>query len=591
MEAKYINKINALKLQEDKLKSASKIYLYTKLLFFTMMLGSIYWAFISFSVVNVTAVILFLITYTILYVLDDKCRRRIDLTRRKQKVCENEIKYLKGDFTPFEAGEKHINLKHEFSYDLDIFGPSSLFNRINRTITKKGNDRLAKKLTTINRNKDEITQMQESILELGRLLDWRVKFLSNNQPESNLDLLSSFIFRSKHNRFIKKSKLPYVIISLTMVSLLLSLFNMLPIFWFFVMWSIQIFITITLSNISTKTNNNTDKLHKEYKGYLEILKDINQKEFQSKVLLDLKKILFDSKHSSLGAFNKLSRILNLFEQRNNAILYLILNGLFLYDVLLIKMFLKWGERYLSHVEEWVNCIAEIDVLVSFGTYSFNNPKNTLAQVLSDNSNEVIETVNFYHPFLSYHAAVPNSFTLNKSNITIVTGANMAGKSTFLRTIGITYIMASNGLPVCAESFKFAPVSLFSSMRTTDDLSNDISYFNAELIRLEQLIEHVKANDFTLIILDEILKGTNSKDKLKGSIMFLEEISKYKVSAVVATHDLELAKLEDKDNIKYSNYCFEIELSDEINYSYKLQSGVAKNLNASYLLSNIFKRLQ
>lgn len=129
------------------------------------------------------------------------------------------------------------------------------------------------------------------------------------------------------------------------------------------------------------------------------------------------------------------------------------------------------------------------------------------------------------------------------------------------------------------------------MRTTDDLSKDISYFNAELIRLEQLIEHVKSNDFTLIILDEILKGTNSIDKLKGSIMFLEEISKYNISAVVATHDLELAKLEEKENSTYINYCFEIELSEEIKYSYKIENGVAKNLNASFLLSNILKKIQ
>ncbi|NLX81307.1 MAG: DNA mismatch repair protein MutS, partial [Proteiniphilum sp.] len=247
--------------------------------------------------------------------------------------------------------------------------------------------------------------------------------------------------------------------------------------------------------------------------------------------------------------------------------------------------------YLSQVEGWISCIADIDALVSFGTYAFNNPDNVLAEVLDDDAENVIEAIDFYHPFLSHTAAVANSFTLKKGNTAIVTGANMAGKSTFLRTVGVTYVLANNGVPVCAEFFKFTPITLFSSMRTTDDLSKDISYFNAELIRLEQLIEHVKSNDFTLIILDEILKGTNSIDKLKGSIMFLEEISKYNISAVVATHDLELAKLEEKENSTYINYCFEIELSEEIKYSYKIENGVAKNLNASFLLSNILKKIQ
>ena len=150
-------------------------------------------------------------------------------------------------------------------------------------------------------------------------------------------------------------------------------------------------------------------------------------------------------------------------------------------------------------------------------------------------------------------------------------------------------MASNGVPVCARRFDFSTVSLFSSMRTTDNLSADISYFNAELLRLKQLLEYVQQERFTLIILDEILKGTNSKDKLSGSILFLEKLEKYPVSAIIATHDLELARLEEK-NRAYINYCFEISLSEEISYSYKIQRGVAKNLNATFLLQNILTGL-
>ena len=411
--------------------------------------------------------------------------------------------------------------------------------------------------------------------------------------DSNIELLTNYIFRSKYSKFIRSSNIPYVIIGITLSILLLYIGGVLPLFWFILMWSVQIVITILISSISTKTNSNTEKLYKEYNSYMKILKDIEQEDFKSELIVDLKNKLFDSNNNSLHAFQKLSTILNLFEQRNNTILYIILNGVILYDILLIRLFLKWGERYLPYVEEWINCVSEIDALVSFATYSFNNPSNTLAEVLDVDAGHknIIKAVDFYHPFLSHSTAVANSFTLKKGNTAIVTGANMAGKSTFLRTVGITYVLANNGVPVCARSFKFVPVSLFSSMRTTDDLSNDISYFNAELIRLGQLIEHVKSNDFTLIILDEILKGTNSIDKLKGSIMFLEEISKYNVSTIVATHDLELAKLEEKESSTYVNYCFEIELSEEITYSYKIQNGVAQNLNASFLLSNILKKMK
>lgn len=508
-----------------------------------------------------------------------------------KKVCENEISYVEGDFTAFHSGSEYIDPNHEFSYDLDIFGPSSLFNRINRTITQKGSDMLAEKLSTINQNPDKINNNQKAIVELSKQFDWRIKFLSRRQIQTNLELLSDYIFNIKHNKILESSILPYVSIVLTMSLLLLNILGVLPLLWFVGMFFMQLLITITVSKVSAKTSADTERLHKEYKSYLVILKDIHQIEFQSKVLNELKKELFNPKANSLASFNNLSKILNLFDQRSNAVLYLILNGLFLYDILLIRMFIKWGKKYLSHVGKWIGCIAEIDALVSLGTYAFNNPHNTPAQVLNTESEDVIEAVNFYHPFLSHEQATANNFTLKRTNIAIVTGANMAGKSTFLRTIGVTFLLAGNGVPVCAESFKFSPVSLFSSMRTSDNLSKEISYFNAELIRLEQLIKHVKGHNFTLIILDEILKGTNSKDKLKGSVMFLEAISKYPISVVVATHDLELAKLEDKDSSTYLNYCFEIELSESITYTYKIRHGVAQNLNASYLLSNILSNLQ
>lgn len=591
MEKVYKEKIELFKAKERKEKYISRFYLYGKLLSFLTMVGFAWLAYKDLNVLPVSATVICLIGYIISYILDDRCKNHIETLQAEQRVCNHEINYLNDDFTPFDCGARYIDPQHEFSYDLDIFGVNSLFHRINRTITQKGADRLAEKLTHLNPEKEKIDSNQAAIIELSSLLDWRIKFLANPSIESNLELLSGYIFKNKNNNILISSVLPYLSIALTVGSLLLAISGLLPVFYFFGMFSLQILITIFVSKISAKTSLHTDKLHKEYQGYLAILKDIHEVEFKSEVLRQRKKELFETEASSLVSFNRLSKILNLFDQRANTIMYIVLNGIILYDVILIKMFVKWGEKYLPHVENWIECIAEIDALVSLGTYAFNNPHNTPAQVLEDECEDIIQAVNVYHPFLSHKKAVPNNFILKKRNVAIVTGANMAGKSTFLRTIGITYILASNGVPVCAESFRFSIVSLFSSMRTTDDLSKDISYFNAELIRLRQLIEYVKTHRFTLIILDEILKGTNSKDKLKGSIMFLNEIVKYNISAIIATHDLELAKLEEQDRSAYLNYCFEIELSEEITYSYKIQTGVAQNLNASYLLANILKSLQ
>ncbi|MDR0745877.1 MAG: DNA mismatch repair protein MutS [Mediterranea sp.] len=582
----YEKKIEDFKKEECKQKKISRLYLYGKLLSFAAMVGFAYLSYNQLNALNISFILIFLVFYIVSYVLDDKCKNIIDTLKSMQTVCKNEINYLNGVFTEFDSGDKYINPQHEFSYDLDIFGPNSFFNRINRTITQKGSDRLAEKLTNLSTDTDKINSNQEAIVELNKLPDWRIKFIANNKIESNLELLSGYISPNKYKNILINSILPYISIALSLSSLVLGIMGILPFYFFLGMFSIQILITIFVSKISAKTSIQTDKLHKEYLGYLAILKDIHKVELKSKVLSGLKKELFESGTSSLDSFKQLSRILNLFDQRASAIMYIVLNGTILYDVILIKLFVKWGEKYLPHVNNWINCISEIDALVSLSNYAFNNPANTLATIMSEDSENIIQAKNVYHPFLSHKKAVPNDFILKRSNIAIVTGANMAGKSTFLRTIGMTYIMASNGIPVCAETFSFSIVSLFSSMRTTDDLSKDVSYFNAELIRLKQLIEYVKSHRFTFIILDEILKGTNSKDKLKGSIMFLNEISKYNISAIIATHDLELAKLEEKDSSTYLNYCFEIELSEEITYSYKIENGVAQNLNASYLLSNI-----
>ena len=167
---------------------------------------------------------------------------------------------------------------------------------------------------------------------------------------------------------------------------------------------------------------------------------------------------------------------------------------------------------------------------------------------------------------------------------------MAGKSTFLRTIGVSFILAANGAAVCARRFAFVPVSLFSSMRTADNLSKDTSYFQAELSRLRLMLEHVKSHTYTLVILDEILKGTNSSDKLKGSLLILEELSRHEVSGIIATHDLGITDLENRYPDKFLNYCFEIGLSDTIRFSYKISRGVAHNMNASHLIEIMLDKI-
>ena len=232
----------------------------------------------------------------------------------------------------------------------------------------------------------------------------------------------------------------------------------------------------------------------------------------------------------------------------------------------------------------------MDAMVSMADFRYNHPEAEEAEFVSGSPEIVFEGKNLYHPFLGAKA-VKNDFTIKDGNYYIITGANMAGKSTFLRSLGVNYILAMAGMPVFADQLKISRFRLFSSMRTTDDLTHGISYFNAELIRLEELLKFCKesAEFRTLIILDEILKGTNSLDKLNGSRKFLEAIAKQPVSGIIATHDLELSKMENDASGKFHNYCFEIDLGTDVTYTYKIQKGVARNQNATFLLNKILEK--
>ena len=595
MEKRYTETIGRLQTERKKRKKKSQFLLSLKLISFLAMAAFIYGAciqpyvFLFIALALVSAAI-----YVFALIRDGRCVREMEQMDALIKVCQNELSYLKGDFRAFDDGARYASPEHEFTYDLDIFGRDSLFQRINRTRTEEGSDRLARKLSVLETDTETIRANQQAVNDLSERFEWRLRFMAGEKIQSRfVQLCREMSSKSQGNAPVSPAgkvvkMIPYASSALTLLTLLGYICDWWPGMWFSLLFFVQLAVCIIRGKKMQHTILTTDKLHHEFKGYLDLLREIQQEPFQAKALQRLQKQLFEGPENSIRAFRRLTRLQNLFDQRSNALMYVVLNGLFLYDLLLQRKFDEWMARYLPHVEIWVDQVSEFDALVSLGNYAANNPNNTIPQILTQATDPVIRACDTYHPFLAHKQPVANSFTLDKKRIAIVTGANMAGKSTFLRTIGINYILATTGAPVCAREFSFSIVSLFSSMRTADNLSRNISYFHAELLRLKQLIQHVRSQNYTLIILDEILKGTNSKDKLQGSILFLNEISRYNMSALIATHDLELARLEEKDASLYQNYCFEIELSHDIRYSYRIQKGVAQNLNASFLLQDILK---
>lgn len=561
-----------------------------------------------------------LIAYLGIRRLDDKNKEKIEHLSALLKVYQDEIKALEGDFSPFETGDSYQNPQHSYSFDLDVFGKSSLFNRICRTITSGGSEALARNLTRETPlSLEDIERRRDLQKELaGEGENWRMEFLAlgeKNRSQTADGKIKKIDSAAVVDAMQKVSKMEvpawfgspvslvigWLLIIGVIGSVILSICDMVSVnfalWWVLVQYMVVFFVC---KQTLDKIDSNGGKLRHQLIAYAQILQLINRRNFHS----ESGKEMQDSLADALPSFAQLEKILKGYDRRGNFLGLFFTDAFMLSDFFLVRSFLKWKNTYMVKMEEWMHIISEMDAMVSMADFRYNHPEAKEAEFVSGKQEIVFEGKNLYHPFLGAKA-VKNDFNIKDDNYYIITGANMAGKSTFLRSLGVNYILAMAGMPVFADQLKISRFRLFSSMRTTDDLTHGISYFNAELIRLEELLKFCRESAEgkfckesgkdnkeplqTLIILDEILKGTNSLDKLNGSRKFLEAIAKQPVSGIIATHDLELSKMENEASGKFHNYCFEIDLGTDVTYTYKIQKGVARNQNATFLLNKILEK--
>lgn len=579
----YKERINSHNEILKNITKKSSMLLYGKLLFFSLAISScIVWFYYSkHDMVWLYGVISFII-YLILNYLDEKKMERQRFIQKQKVILSNEMSNLSGVFTN-NNGAEYISTKHPYTFDIDIFGESSLFHRINRTITKEGADKLAQILSNVGIGKDAILRRQAAIAELEKLNDFRMNFLCIGKRNKQLDDRIIADTPAKLNVNILKW-IVRISWSITTVSLLLLItFSLLDISVkiILIIFMNIIFINGTLSVLffyrSGKIMNRINSLVTYALQYFPIVELCTKNRFNSEILNNIQAEFKEQKKS----IAKLYSMNELLKFRNNSILWIFVNCLAILDIYTTLKFSLWEKRHLSQLPKLLNEIGKLDALVSLSNYNFNSLETINPQFICKG----IEMQNIYHPFIVDGDVVGNDYCQDEKSISIVTGANMSGKSTFLRTIALNLVLANAGCKVFAKRFFFNPqIKLFTSMRTQDNIAIGKSYFNAEIDRLAQAIDYSSSNSPTLLILDEVLKGTNSEDKLQGTLELLDYFSKRNYMAMVATHDIGVTSLENKyGDLKFKNYCFEIELSDPITYSYKINRGICKNRNASYIL--------
>jgi hypothetical protein len=588
---KYRQLFQQYKTERDRIAKKIKKYGMIRLFFF------LFWIIVigistGYSWVVLTPVLAAgIIIFAILISVHSKLHKRKEILDQLVHINKQQEKSMDYDYSENEDGSGFIQEDHLFSYDLDIFGKGGLYQYVNRSSTATGKNRLAADLSSVVCSKEFSEGRQEAIAEMANMFEWRQNFrvrgLLVEEQDDDISGLTDWVSLPPDFRSLFFSIILIVVPLINLAMLLLVLFHVIT-FWHFLAYLV---IPLAISGIKHRTVNKkhnllSRKFHvlKKYSGLFEMIESYT---FASSLLKKNREILMLDGESAGRAIRQLAKITNAFDTRLNLLAGFLMNIFFVWDIRQAVRLDRWKERYKDHLPAWFTVMGEVDALVSFAGYAYNNPDFVYPEIVEGEEFQM-DAEKLGHPLIDRRNRICNHYQVKgKGKFTILTGANMAGKSTFLRTVGINMLLASNGAPVCAEKMKICPANIVTSIHTADSLANNESYFYAELKRLKLIIDMLQEGKHIFIILDEILKGTNSKDKQSGSKALVEQLISLNASGIIATHDLSLGILQERFPENVENKCFEVIIeNDRLDYDYQLKDGIARNMNATILMERM-----
>jgi len=535
-------------------------------------------------------ILVFLIPFIVLMVYHTSLSRKKSYAEALRDLCLNELNGLNYDFSAFDGVAEKINGEHSFTLDLDIFGERSFFQSINRTVTLQGKNLLAEWFTCPLTNKKEILIRQEAIKELSTLSHLRQHFYvtGKEQPGKESDANTLYtLTKSKlyfaHSIFWRV--MMWIVPALWVLLVIGYLLNIIDYQLLTIFFFICIFLAFAKTKLVNQIHNEVNKMEKIFNTYSNLMKSIEGDDFKSDLLSQISHQLITGNVPASKAIKQLSKYIGALDQRVSAA-GIIMNIFTLRDIRKVYALEKWKLTYGQDVIGWIDALAQFDALSSLAGFSFNHPEYIYPEICD--SYFQMSGKQLGHPLVPREVCVRNDISIEKNPyFMIVTGANMAGKSTYLRTVGINFLLSCIGAPVWADELNVYPAHLVTSLRTSDSLVSNESYFFAELKRLHMIIERLRNGEELFIILDEILKGTNSIDKQKGSLALIKQLISFKTCGIIATHDLILGTLQEEFPNDVKNYRFEADIQkDELSFSYTLREGVAENMNACFLMQKM-----
>ena len=518
--------------------------------------------------------------------------RNRNTARIYKSLYERELKGFDGDYSGFGNGGAYVDTSHPYTYDLDIFGNESLFQSLNRTATPAGESLLAAWFREHPLQKEEIESRQEAVKELsgdpGFCHDMYVAGHLHRGEQTDLRTLAEWAAQparlGRHRAF---RLLPWAVLLVNVVCITLGALGI-------VAGSMAALVFTFFLVAGLVFSKKVGKIEAEYGQRLRILRTyarqialIERKRVSAPNLVALKNSLEGTSGSwASEALHRLDRMLHALEQRGNLLVGVILNGLMWWELNQAMRIEQWKREYGARLLPWLQAVGTMDAYCSLALFAYHHPDYVYPVISRQQGCLRGELLG--HPLMNRRMCVKNPVEIESApHFLIITGANMAGKSTYLRTVGVNYLLACIGVPVCASKFEICPARLFTSLRTTDSLQHGESYFFAELKRLQQIIGLLQEGKELFIILDEILKGTNSVDKRKGSLALVRQLIQLHATGIIATHDLELGTLVHNFPEYVDNLCFEADIeNNRLTFSYRLRKGIAHNMNACFLMKKM-----
>ncbi len=588
----YTNNINRFTKLTNSLKKKNNRYIFQRLLFFGIsVLFLVLMIKNGFSLAFLITIIASFMAFLLVVRLSIKNNEKIRFYNRLIKINQDETKALNHDFSSFETGDTYIDPQHQFSYDLDLFGEGSIFQQLNRCSSETGSQELANWLNNPLQDKKDIMQRQKAVLDLAEMVDFRQEFIAllpeNIDTEKKRKQIINWaneVISEKNFHFFKYISTSFSIIS--SVLLILVFIGLIPASFIFLMLVVNASLIFSKIKLVNKEHGQISRQFETISNFAGQIKHLEEIKFEADALIGLQKKILGDDMSGSKSLKQLAAIISSFDYRLNFIVSIVLNGFFFWDFFCMVRLYKWKTVHAKQLKQWFETLDEFDAFQSIANFRFNNPGYTFADFLENDT--VISATQLGHPQINPAKRVCNDLKIeHKGTFLIITGPNMAGKSTFLRTVGEAIVLSQCGAPVCAEKIDMIPVTLFSSMRTSDSLHKNESYFYAELKRLQYINKSIENHNNVFIILDEILKGTNSIDKANGSNAFLKNIVNKGATGIVATHDLSLGELENEETGCIFNYCFEADTEDDLlSFNYSLKRGVTTKMNATALMKKM-----